>query len=242
VLDDRQAVFAIRENYPKVAMFSLDPVQCVLLQRLEAGHFVDNVTDWALTQFWKRYEKGLRNHKIDKEAVFHYVYGVLHDPKYRGKYGQDLKRGLPRVPFYQEFWRWAKLGSELMVLHIDYETADPTPLRRVDISDVAARSAGLRPRCLLRAVKEDNCILIDSETTLSQVPADAWRYKLGNRSAFEWVLDQYREWKPADAVIRAKFDSYHFAEHKELVIDLLRRVTTVSVETMRIIREMDSKL
>jgi len=47
------------------------------------------------------------------------------------------------------------------------------------------------------------------------------------------VLDQYKEKRPKDPTIRAKFDTYRFADHKEKVIDLLARVTTVSVETMR---------
>jgi predicted helicase len=69
---------------------------------------------------------------------------------------------------------------------------------------------------------------------LRSVPAEASTYKLGNRSALEWVLDQYKEKKPKDPTIREKFDTYRFANHKEKVIDLLLRVTTVSVQTVRI--------
>ena len=52
------------------------------------------------------------------------------------------------------------------------------------------------------------------------------------------MLDQYKEKKPKDPTIREKFDTYRFADHKEKVIDLLARVTTVSVETMRIVDAM----
>jgi len=79
---------------------------------------------------------------------------------------------------------------------------------------------------------------IDGETQLSGVPAEAWGYQLGNRSALEWVLDQYKEKKSNDPTIREKFDIYRFADHKEEVIDLLKRVTLVSVETMLIVDEM----
>ena len=61
---------------------------------------------------------------------------------------------------------------------------------------------------------------------------------LGNRSAIDWVLDQHKEKTPKDPTIRAKFDTYRFADHKEMVIDLLARVTTASVETMRIVDAM----
>lgn len=46
------------------------------------------------------------------------------------------------------------------------------------------------------------------------------------------MLDQYKEKKPKDPTIREKFDTYRFADYKEKVIDLLQRVTTVSVETV----------
>ena len=67
---------------------------------------------------------------------------------------------------------------------------------------------------------------------------EAWAHMLGNRCAIDWVLDQYKEKKPKDPTIRAMFDTYRFADHKEKVIDLLMRVTTVSVETVRIVNEM----
>lgn len=70
------------------------------------------------------------------------------------------------------------------------------------------------------------------------MPAEAWDYKLGNRSALEWILDQYKEKTPKDPTIREKFNTYRFADYKEKVIDLLARVTRVSVETQRIVSEM----
>ena len=66
----------------------------------------------------------------------------------------------------------------------------------------------------------------------------AWAYQLGNRCAIDWVLDQYKEKKPKDATILAQFNSYRLADYKDRVIDLLARVTTVSVETMRITQAM----
>ena len=52
------------------------------------------------------------------------------------------------------------------------------------------------------------------------------------------MLDQYKEKKPKDPTIREKFDTYRFADYKEKVVDLLARVTTVSVETERITQAM----
>ena len=91
---------------------------------------------------------------------------------------------------------------------------------------------------MLKADKVAGRITFDSETTLDGVSEAAWAYKLGNRSALEWILDQYKEKKPKDPTIREKFDTYRFADYKEKVIDLLMRVTTVSVETMAIVEAM----
>jgi predicted helicase len=90
----------------------------------------------------------------------------------------------------------------------------------------------------LSADKINGIITLDEITSLSGIPAETWEYKLGNRSAVEWILDQYKEKTPKDPTIREKFDNYKFADYKEKVIDLIMRVTTVSVETVKIIREM----
>jgi predicted helicase len=175
---------------------------------------------------------------ITKEAIFHYCYAVLHDPIYREKYALNLKREFPRIPFYADFWQWAAWGETLMNLHIDYETVAPFELAQIDVPDEKARAAGLAPKAILRADVGAGTITLDSETTLTGVPSETWAYKLGNRSALEWILDQYKEKKPKDPTIREKFDTYRFMDYKEKVIDLLMRVTTVSVETVAITEAM----
>ena len=94
------------------------------------------------------------------------------------------------------------------------------------------------PKPLLRAKREECVIVLDSETTLSDIPPVVWDYRLGNRSALEWILDQYKEKTPKDPTIREQFNTYRFADYKEQVVDLLQRVTTVSVETMQIVAAM----
>ena len=125
-----------------------------------------------------------------------------------------------------------------MALHIGYESVPPFALTRTDTPDVKTRAAGLTPKAQLKANPATGSITLDSETTLHGIPPAAWSYKLGNRSALEWVLDQYKERKPKDPTIRAKFDTYRFADYKEKVIDLLARVTNVSVQTVAITQAM----
>jgi len=196
----------------------------------EKGNRIDNITEWGLNQFVKQYgTKG-----ITRETIFNYTYGVLHNPAYAKKYELDLKREFPRIPFYKDFKKWSDWGKALMELHNNYETVKPFALKEVTAKGIE------KPKCKLKADKEAGTIILDDETTLTGVPAEAWNYKLGNRSALEWVLDQYKEKKPSDPTILEKFNTYKFADYKDHVIDLLKRVCTVSVETMKIIREMEA--
>jgi predicted helicase len=179
---------------------------------------------------------------LTKDAIFHYVYAVLHNPAYREKYALNLKRDFPRIPFYPDFWRWAAWGEALMALHIGYESVDPWPITRLDVPDERARAGGVAPKPILKAEREAGIIRIDSETTLSGIPPVAFTYLLGNRSGLEWILDQYKEKTPKDPTIREKFNTYRFADYKEKVIDLLARVTRVSVETMAIVGKMRDEM
>jgi predicted helicase len=227
------------KDVPNKDVFMPSAAQVLAFYRYDEGRRNENITDWALDLFRKHYQpgKGKKDRPITKEPIFHYVYGVLHDPIYREKYALNLKREFPRIPFYADFWQWADWGQALMGLHIGYESVVPFPLTRADLPDEKARAAKQSPKALLKADKE-GCIALDSETTLRGLPPSAWDYRLGNRSALEWVLDQYKEKKPKDPTIREKFDTYRFADYKEKVVDLLTRVTTVSVDTVEIVESM----
>ncbi len=170
---------------------------------------------------------------ISKEDIFHYVYAVLHNPAYRTKYEQNLKREFPRIPFYDDFAKWRDWGKTLMDLHINYETVEPFALKEATDKDIK------KPKAKLKADKDSGIIILDEATSLLGIPATAWQYKLGNRSALEWILDQYKEKTPKDPTIAEKFNTYRFADYKAQVIDLLKRVTTVSVKTQEIVGEME---
>lgn len=217
---------------PSLTVLSLDGNQCLPRHRYSPeGEKIDNITDWAFNKFTKQYGKAA---KITKDDIFAYVYAVLHDPIYRETYAINLKREFPRIPFYPDFHQWRDWGQQLLDLHIGYEAVKPWKLKRTDIEDEKAKKAGLSPKVALKADKEAGTITLDSETVLSGIPEACWDYKLGNRSALEWILDQYKEKTPKDPTIREKFNTYRFADYKEQVIDLLTRVTRVSVETMEV--------
>jgi hypothetical protein len=111
-------------------------------------------------------------------------------------------------------------------------------LARVETPDPRARAAGVAPKPTVKSLPNDGIIKLDSETTLTGIPPEAFAYRLGNRSGLDWILDQYKEKAPKDPTIREKFNTYRFADYKEKVIDLIARVTRVSVETMAITNAM----
>lgn len=206
--------------------------QCLPLYRYNKnGNRIDNITDWGLAQFQNHYN----DFTITKLDIFHYTYAVLHNPIYRSKYELNLKREFPRLPFYDDFHKWVNCGKQFMDLHINYETVEPYPLKRIDLPLATNRT----PKAKLKADTANGTIILDDVTTLEGIPKIAWEYRLGNRCALEWILDQYKEKKPKDPTIAEKFNTYRFADYKEQVIDLLQRVCTVSVETMQIIQQIE---
>ena len=179
--------------------------QCLPLYRYTAdGERVSNITEWGLRQFREQYG----DESITAEDIFAYTYAVLHDPVYRETYVVDLLREFPRLPFHEDFAAWVRLGQELLDLHIGFEDAEPFALERVDKDGAAGKAT-------LKADKAKGTIVLDGKTTLTGVPPEAWEYRLGSRSALEWVLDQYKEKKPRDPTIAARFNTYRFADHQD---------------------------
>ena len=217
-----------------LSLFSLDTVQCLPRYRYDKeGNQLDNITDWGLKQFQDHYN----DNSITKDDIFHYTYSVLHHPNYREKYELNLKRDFPRLPFYDNFFQWVKWGEQLLDLHLNYETITPYPLQRKDVS---LSNNQTQPKPKLKADKPNNKIIIDSVTTLEDIPEQVWEYKLGNRSAVEWILDQYKEKKPRDTAIAQHFNNYRFSDYKETVIALIQRICTVSIETLKITEQMSN--
>src|ERR1017187_5455138 len=155
---DTEKPFSVLANDKLVGLNFLSPAsgsQSFPLYRYnEKGERIDNITDWGLEQFTKHY----KDKKIKKEDIFNYTYAVLHNPAYRKKYELNLKREFPRLPFYKDFWKWAKWGKQLMDLHINYEKAKPFNLKLTNLSGLATIP---KIKVKLKADKETGIIDID---------------------------------------------------------------------------------
>ena len=181
---------------------------------------------------------------MSKDEIFASVYAQLHDPRYRAKYAADLKRQLPRIPLpgsAEDFHAYAAAGRELMDLHIGYETVEPYPLTEShstgDESDPAFyRVTTMRWGGTGRA-KDRSVIVYNGNVTLSGIPEAAHEYMLGSRSGLEWLLDRYRvKTDKASGIVNDPNDWALEHDDPRYIVDLVKRVTTVSVRTMEIVK------
>src|SRR5262249_13522246 len=127
--------------------------------------------------------------KISKWDIFYYVYGLLHQPGYRTKFADNFKRELPRIPFAPEFRAFATAGKELAALHLDYEKLKPYPLKWIE-TEAVPLSYCVEDK--MRLSQDKTALRVSPSLTLSGIPPETFQYRLGNRSALEWVIDQYQ--------------------------------------------------
>ena len=189
----------------------------------------ENITDWALAQFRRQYQ----DDSISKWDIFHYVYGLLHHPEYRQRYQANLKRDLPHIPFALDFRAFATAGARLADIHVNYEQMSPYPLTMVE-------TPGQLPTWQvkkMRLSKDKQSVRYNDFLTLEGIPAKAFDYRLGNRSALEWVLDQYR----VKVDKRSGIVNDPNRENDQYIIDLLQKVISVSVETVEIVEGLPGR-
>jgi predicted helicase len=187
----------------------------------------ENITDWALERFRGQYGDA----SISKWDIFHYVYAVLHHPVYRERYAANLKRELPRVPFAPDFRGFARAGARLAELHVNYEQQPEYPLERVETPGAAVSWRVER----MRLSKDRRQIVYNEFLTLAGVPAEAFEYRLGNRSALEWVVDQYQVTTDRRSGIT---NDPNRDDDPQYILRLVGQVITVSLETVSIVRAL----
>jgi predicted helicase len=206
-----------------------DSTQCFpfYLYNEDGSEQRENITDWALDQYKRRYGAD-----VTKWNIFYYIYGVLHSPQYRERFAGTLQRDLPRIPYVSShaFYAFVEAGKRLVDLHVDYEdpaVVKPYPLRHIE------RSRGFTWRVERMKLSPDRTKLIVNDTlTLAEIPPEAFEYRVGIRSALDWVIDQFR----VKTDVRSGIESDpNDPEDPEYIVRLVKQVVAVSVETMQIV-------
>ena len=145
---------------------------------------------------------------------------------------------MPRIPFADNFWVFAKAGEQLADLHINYESAPKytgltlkeTPNMPLDL-------------CVekMKLSKDKTRIQYNNFLTIEDIPTEAHDYRLGTRSALEWIVDQYRikeDYKPNTGRGSRIVNDPNRTEEPRYIVDLIARVITVSLETVKIIENL----
>ncbi len=184
----------------------------------------ENITDWALERLRAHY----RDESIGKWDIFHYVYALLHHPVYRERYQANLKRDLPRLLYTLDFWDFAKAGQRLGELHIGYEEAEEYPLHFIENREVPIDWRVEK----MRLSKDKTQLAYNNFLILDGIPAKAFDYRLGNRSALEWVIDQYRIKADKRSGI---VNDPNRPNDPRYIVRLIGRVIAVSLETVEIV-------
>ena len=190
----------------------------------------ENITDWALAEFRTHYN----DDTITKWDIFHYNYGLLHHPAYREKYEMNLKRDLPYIPFAEDFWGFATAGAALADLHVNYESAPKYDgLKYIETEGMTVDWDVEK----MKLSKDKTQLKYNDFLTLDGIPAETYDYRLGNRSALEWVVDQYRVKVDKRSGI---VNDPNRADEPRYIVDLIHRVITVSLKTVEVVKGLPS--
>lgn len=189
----------------------------------------ENITDWALAQFQAKYGT-----EVTKWDIFYYVYALLHHPQYRERYAENLKRDLPRIPLLHRkdaFLACASIGKQLMDIHLNYEQAKEYSLKWIENKDVPFSWRVEK----MKLTPDRTAVIVNESLTLAGIPQDCFQYRLGNRSALDWVIDQYQVTEDKRSGIVSDPNNI---DHEEYIVRLVGKVITVSVETVRLVNEL----
>ena len=195
---------------------------------------IDNITDTTLRAFRVRYN----DNTITKDAIFDYVYGILHAPGYRERCANDLAKELPRVPMAPDFRAFAQAGNELAKLHLGYETCQEYPLSLVFGQDGKPRPEHFRigQRAMRYANDERSELIVNEHIRLGGIPTKTHEYQVNGRTPLEWFIDRYKISQDNESGIVNDPNAW-FDDPKELIV-AIQRIVHVSVETARIVDDL----
>lgn len=205
----------------------------------------DGVTDWVLSTARKQYGS-----RVTKEDIFYYVYGILHAPDYRTTFAADLKKSLPRLPLVEspdDFWAFSRAGRSLAELHLGYEHVEPYAGCRIFFAPLTNRGDEIsyliddkmRFGKLDSKTADKRIIHYNAGITIENIPLEAYDYVVNGKSAIEWVMERYAVKKdPASRIENNPNDWCREHDDPKYIYNLLLRIITVSLETMKIVSSL----
>ena len=143
--------------------------------------------------------------------------------------GFPKKRDLPHIPFAEDFWGFAEAGAALADLHVNYESVPKyNGLKHIE---TVGTTVDWRVE-KMKLSKDKTQLIYNDFLRLEGIPAAVYAYRLGTRSALEWVVDQYRV--KVDKLSGIENDPNRESEPR-YIVDLIGRAITVSLKTGEIV-------
>ena len=173
---------------------------------------------------------------MSKWDIFYYVYAILHHPQYRERYAENLKRDLPHLPLLlhtEAFQAVITIGKSLINLHVNYEHQEAYPLTSIENEEVPYEQ--LTTVTKMKLTPDRTAVVVSKGLTLTGIPEACFRYRLGNRSALEWVIDQYQVSTDARSGITSDPNRM---DDPEYIVRLVKQVVTVSVKTVELVDQL----
>lgn len=203
----------------------------------ENGEKKLNITDYAIKKFQKKYKD-----KATAENIFAYCHAVLSSPKYQKEYEENLKIDYPRIPLYKNFDRFVELGKRLIKLQTEFENVEPNKDLKIE------KDFKYMPEdfSMIKLNKEKGIIIFDGKNRIENIPKKAFDYKIGTRSALDWIIDYYKPKKlnpqkelHHKTLIENGLNSYDYKNIREYLFELIPKVINISVETVDIFKELE---
>jgi predicted helicase len=124
--------------------------------------------------------------------------------------------------------RTHKAGEKLAKLHREYEQLDPYALKWIETPDVPLSYRVEK----MKLERDKKSLHVNDALTLTDIPPETFEYRLGNRSALEWVIDQYQVSTDKRSGI---VSDPNRADDPEYIVRLVGQVVRVSLETAKIV-------
>ncbi|OZB78559.1 MAG: damage-inducible protein [Halothiobacillus sp. 13-55-115] len=202
----------------------------------------DGITDAGLAHFQAAYP----GETISKEDVFYYIYGLLHSEDYKAKYADNLTKELPRIPAVKQaadFWSFNTAGRELAELHVNDETQPPYAVT-LDCGSKTLKALTDKDFYVTKmkfASKGDKSTVIYNQAiTIKDIPLAAYDYVVNGKPALEWVMERQAVTTHKDSGITNDANDWAVETmgNPRYPLELFMRVVTVSLETMKIVRNL----
>lgn len=216
----------------------------------------DAITNDALEHFQAAYPQI----KISKEAIFYYIYGLLHSEDYRERHADNLSKQLPRIPRVKtaaDFKAFSQAGRDLADLHLNYETIPMhTGVRLVgslkylrvteqkilggedkDFYVTKMKFGKKRDPETGKSIDDKTTVIYNTNIVIENIPEEAYDYEVNGKPALEWVME--RQCVQTDKASGITNDANDWAietmDNSRYPLELFLRVITVSLKSQVIV-------